>query len=383
MHFVDLHAQQQRIAEELRRRIDVVLAHGQYIMGPEVAEFEAELTRFSGAGHCVSCASGTDALHLILLALEIGPGDAVLTSPFTFMATAEVIGLVGATPVFIDVEPDTYNLDARALAEVLGDMAAGRPPSPGTPAGLRPAAILPVDLYGLPANYPRIQAVADEYGVPVIADAAQSFGAEIDGRRVGTHALATATSFFPAKPLGCYGDGGAILTDDGALAEVLRSLRVHGRGDHKYHTVRLGMNSRLDTLQAGILLAKLEIFADELEARQKVADTYTRALSGLVQVPAVPASMRSAWAQYAAMVPNRDGLRREMSARGIPTMDYYPIPLHRQPVLEDLGYAEGSLAVAEDLSQRALCLPMHPYLSEADQTRVIEGMTTAIAEGAR
>jgi UDP-2-acetamido-2-deoxy-ribo-hexuluronate aminotransferase len=382
MHFVDLHAQQKRISPELRRRIDAVLAHGQYIMGPEVGEFETALSEFAGAGQCVSCASGTDALQMILLAMGIGPGDAVLTSPFTFMATAEVVGLVGATPVFVDVEPDSYNLDPDALEATLEKMAAGESPSPGTPAGLRPRAVMPVDLYGLPADYGRIHRIAAEHDLSVIADGAQSFGGEIDGVRAGRLTHVTATSFFPAKPLGCYGDGGAILTDDEELADVLRSLRVHGRGDHKYHTVRLGLNSRLDTMQAAILLAKLEVFADELAARQKVARRYDELLRDVVTTPVVPRGFRSAWAQYAVMVDERDAVRKALAAQQIPSMDYYPIPLHRQPVLDHLGYAAHSLPVAERLAKQVLCLPMHPYLSEKDQSRVAEALGDAVTERA-
>lgn len=380
MEFVDLHAQQQRISADLRRRVDGVLAHGRYIMGPEVAELEGKLAEFAGAKHCVSCANGTDALYMSLLALGIGPGDAVLTAPFTFMATAEVIGLVGATPVFVDVEPDSYDLDPEALESTLADMAAGRSPSLGTPAGLTPRAVIPVDLYGLPADYARIEAIACRHGLSVIADAAQSFGGEFDGRPVGTLGRVTATSFFPAKPLGCYGDGGALLTDDEELAHVLASLRVHGRGDHKYHTVRLGLNSRLDTMQAAVLLAKLEVFADEIDRRQVAAARYDERLGELVRTPTIPAGRRSAWAQYAIMVEQRDAIAEALKAQGIPSAVYYPIPLHRQPVLDHLGYAEGSLPVSERLAREVLCLPMHPYLTEADHDRVAEALGAALTE---
>lgn len=382
MHFVDLDAQQQRISNELRRRIDAVLAHGRYIMGPEVAELEDRLAGFAGTGHCVSCASGTDALHMILLALGIGPGDAVLTSPLTFMATAEVVGLVGATPVFVDVDPESYTLDPDALESTLREMAAGRSPGAGTPKGLRPRAVIPVDLYGMPADYQRINAIAREHEITVIADAAQSFGGEQDGRRVGGLARVTATSFFPAKPLGCYGDGGAILTDDEEMADVVRSLRVHGRGEHKYHTVRLGMNSRLDTMQAAVLLAKLEVFEDELARRQEVAARYDALLGDLARTPAVPDDRISAWAQYALMVEGRDGIQKLLGERDVPTQVYYPIPLHLQPVLAHLAYPEGSLPMSERLAREVLCLPMHPYLGPDDQERVTEALGAAVAEGA-
>jgi len=382
MEFIDLAAQQQRIAPDLRARVDAVLAHGNYIMGAEVAELEDRLASFAGARHCIACASGTDALLLALLAHGIGPGDAVLTTPFTFMATAEVIGLVGATPVFVDVDPATYNLDPGALAATLDDLAAGRRPAPGLPAGLRPRAVIPVDLYGLPADYGRIKALAAAHGLLVLEDAAQSFGATLGGIRAGALAPVAATSFFPAKPLGCYGDGGAVFTDDAGLAEVVRSLRVHGRGEHKYHIVRLGLNSRLDTLQAAILLAKLAVFEDELAARQAVAARYTALLGDAVATPRIPAGATSAWAQYAVLVPGRDQVAAALQAAGVPTAIYYPIPLHRQPVCHHLGYGEGSLPVSERLAREVLCLPMHPYLGEADQDRVAAALRDAVEEKA-
>jgi UDP-2-acetamido-2-deoxy-ribo-hexuluronate aminotransferase len=380
MEFIDLAAQQQRLAPEIDRRLHAVLAHGRFIMGPEVAELEARLAAWAGVAHCISCASGTDALYLSLLAHGIGPGDAVFTTPFTFFATAEVIALVGATPVFVDVDPATYNLDPAALEHAGGELAAGRPPAPGSPAGLRARAVIPVDIYGLPADYRRINAVAADHGLVVIEDAAQSFGGELDGVPVGALARLTATSFFPSKPLGCYGDGGALLTDDAELAAILRSLRVHGKGAHKYDNVRLGVNSRLDTVQAAILLAKLTIFAEELRARRQVADRYSRLLAELVQVPHVPADRRSAWAQYAVMLSRRDEVAAGLERRGVPTAVYYPTPLHLQPALAHLGYAPGSLPVSEDLARRVLCLPMHPYLTEAQQDLVVTALAQVIRE---
>jgi dTDP-4-amino-4,6-dideoxygalactose transaminase len=297
------------------------------------------------------------------------------------MATAEVIGLVGATPVVVDVDQESYTLDPAALERVLEQMAAGNAVAAGIPAGLTPRVIIPVDLYGLPADYQRINALAAAHGLTVIADAAQSFGGEQAGARVGQLAPITATSFFPAKPLGCYGDGGALFTDDAEMAEAWQSLRVHGRGDHKYHSVRFGMNSRLDTLQAAVLLAKLEVFEAELQQRQDVARRYDSLLSGLASVPRVPTGRMSAWAQYALMLPRRDEVREALGRRGIPSAVYYPIPLHLQPVLATLGYEKGSLPVSERLADEVLCVPIHPYLTDSDCSRVAEAIGQAIAEG--
>ncbi len=383
MEFVDLAAQRRRLGAELDQRVQGVLAHGRYIMGPEVTDLEGRLAAFAGVPHCVTCASGTDALFMALLALGLGPGDAVFTTPFTFFATAEVIALAGATPVFVDVDPRTYNLDPAALDQAVADLLAGRPATPGTPAGLRPRAVLPVDLYGLPADYDRINAVAARHAMAVIEDAAQSFGGERGGRRAGALAPLAATSFFPAKPLGCYGDGGALFTTDAELAGVLRSLRVHGQGAHKYDNVRVGLNSRLDTLQAAILLAKLTIFADEQERRQAVADAYTRRLGDQVQTPHIPAGSRSAWAQYAVMISRRDAVAAAMGRRGVPTMVYYPTPLHLQPAMAHLGYVRGMLPVSEDLADRVLCLPMHPYLTEAQQDEVVTAIIDVCREVGR
>jgi UDP-2-acetamido-2-deoxy-ribo-hexuluronate aminotransferase len=380
MEFVDLAAQQRRIAPDLDARLRRVLAHGQYIMGPEVGELEERLAAYAGAAHCIACANGTDALLIGLLAHGIGPGDAVFTSPFTFMATAEVVVLAGATPVFVDVDPVTYNLDAALLETAVAEVSAGRLP-PGAGGGaLRPRAVIPVDLYGLPADYRAIGAVAARHDLVVIEDGAQSFGGEQDGVKTGALAPLATTSFFPAKPLGCYGDGGAVFARDAGLAEVLRSLTLHGRGGHKYHNVRVGMNSRLDTLQAAILLAKLEVFPDELELRQMVADRYTELLAGLVQVPRVPPDRRSAWAQYAVMLERRDEVAGALRRAGVPTAVYYPVPLHLQPVLSDLGYGPGALPVAEELSARVLCLPMHPYLEVEQQRRVAAELERALQE---
>ena len=315
IRFIDLETQQARIKDRLDAAIGRVLAHGQYIMGPEVADLEARLSAFCGAPHAVACASGTDALALALMALGVRPAEAILIPAFTFAATAEVVPLLGAVPVFVDVNADTFNLDPASLEA--GIHAARR-------AGLRAVGVVAVDLFGQPADYDAIWEVAEAHGLWVIADAAQSFGADWRGRKVGTLAELTTTSFFPAKPLGCYGDGGAVFTDDPELAAVLRSLRVHGQGEDKYDNVRIGINRRLDTLQAAILLAKLEIFADEILARQRAAARYDTLLGGLVATPILRADVSSTWAQYTIRSSNRDALRKQLAAAGILTAVYYP-----------------------------------------------------------
>jgi dTDP-4-amino-4,6-dideoxygalactose transaminase len=361
IRFIDLESQQARIRDRLDAAIARVLAHGQYIMGPEVAELEASLSAFCGAPHTVACASGTDALALALMALGVRPGEAILIPTFTFAATAEVAPLLGAVPVFVDVDAETFNLDPACLQA--GIDAARR-------AGLRPAGVIAVDLFGQPADYDAIKEVAEAHGLWVIADAAQSFGADWRGRKVGTLARLTTTSFFPAKPLGCYGDGGAVFTDDPELAAVLRSLRVHGQGEDKYDNVRIGINGRLDTLQAAILLAKLEIFADEILARQRAAARYDGLLGDLVATPTLRGGASSTWAQYTVRSPDRDALRKQLAAGGIPTAVYYPRPLHRQTAYRDFPVAEGGCPVAERLAAEVLSLPMHPYLDALTQETV-------------
>jgi len=354
--FIDLKKQFSLLEKDIRAAIDGVLAHGQFIMGPEIGRLEEELARFAGSGHAVACASGTDALLLPLMAWGLGPGDAVFTSPFTFIATAEVISLLGATPVFVDIDPKTYNIDPKQLRAAVEKTAReGR---------LRPKAIIPVDLFGLPADYEPIMALAEEKGLLVLEDAAQSFGALYRGRRAGALGHVGATSFFPAKPLGCYGDGGAVLTDDDHLAGLMRSIRVHGQGSHKYENVRLGLNARLDTLQAAILLAKLAAFPDELEQRQRVAARYTQGLNGRVQTPYVPEGLTSAWAQYSVLTDRREEVQAALKAAGIPTAVYYPLPLHLQGAFADCGYAQGDFPVAEATARRIFSLPMHPYLED-------------------
>ena len=377
MNFIDLAAQQRRISKELNANIARVLAHGQYINGPEVRELESALAAYVGTKHAVGCASGTDALLMALMALDIGPGDAVLTSPFTFFATAEVISLVGATPVFVDIDPATFNIDPAKLDQAVRAVEKGDSslhPLPVTAGGtLRARAVIPVDLFGLPADYDAIEAIAARHRFPVIEDAAQSFGSECNGRKCCSFGRIACTSFFPAKPLGCYGDGGMCFTEDDRVAERLRSIRVHGQGSDKYENIRIGINGRLDTLQAAILLAKFAIFPEELELRQEVARRYNELLADRVKTPEVPNGYRSAWAQYSILV--RDGALRtsriaKLKEAGIPTAIYYPKPLHLQTAFAGLGYQEGDFPVSEDCARRIFSLPMHPYLAAGEQRRI-------------
>jgi UDP-2-acetamido-2-deoxy-ribo-hexuluronate aminotransferase len=357
---------QQAILPDLMERIQRVLSHGQYILGPEVGELEAKLAAYVGVKHAISCSSGTDALLMPLMAYGVGPGDAVFTTPFTFIATAEVIQLLGATPVFVDIDPRTFNLIPEALEEAV----AGLGKNPRT-ARLKPKGIIPVDLFGQPADYDRINAIARRYRLFVLEDAAQSFGATYKGKRTGSLAEVAATSFFPAKPLGGYGDGGAIFTDNDDLAGIMRSIRVHGQGTNKNDHVRLGINGRLDTLQAAILLAKLEVFEGEIVARQEVAGRYGAALSKVVQVPYVAPECTSVWAQYSILSGQRETLQPKLAAQGIPTAVYYPLPLHLQGAFAHLGYHPGDFPISEHTAQQVFSLPMHPYLSETDQERIV------------
>ena len=369
MQFIDLKAQYAALREALDRRIAAVLEHGGYIMGPEVKELETRLAEYCGVKHSVGCANGTDALVLSLRALGIGPGDAVFTTPFTFFATAEAIVLTGAVPVFADIDTRTFNLDPAAL-----EAAIDRTDQEGR---LRPRAVMTVDLFGLPANYEAIEALCDRRGLALVEDAAQGFGGEFRGRRAGAFGTVATTSFFPAKPLGCYGDGGAIFTDDGDLADLLRSLRVHGKGEDKYDNVRIGTNSRLDTIQAAILLEKLAAFPEEMERRQQVAERYRCDLPNWLTGPYVPPDHVSSWAQYSVLAPDsadRARIMAELAGSGIPTMIYYARPLHLQTALADLGYGEGDFPVAEDVSSRIFSLPMSPYLTVADQERVLAAL---------
>jgi dTDP-4-amino-4,6-dideoxygalactose transaminase len=366
--FIDLGAQRQRMGKALDEAVLRVVNHGKYIMGPEVAELEKQLARFAGAEFCVSCANGTDALGLVLMAKEVGPGDAVFVPAFTFVATAEVVAWVGATPVFVDVQADTFNLDPASLDRAI-TWARGE--------GLRPRAVIPVDLFGQPADYRQIIPIAERAGMFVLADAAQSFGATLDNRRVGSFGAATSTSFFPAKPLGCYGDGGAVLTDDPELAKIMRSLRVHGQGSDKYDNVRIGMNGRLDTIQAAILLQKLAIFDSEIEARHSVAERYNAALRDKVRVQGLLPESTSVWAQYTIVVEDRDRIAAACKAAGIPTAVYYPIPLPQQTGYKHFP-APGGVPVSEELSRHVISLPMHPYLTAAMQDRIVAVVRSAI-----
>lgn len=369
--FIDLQAQRRRLMPQLDEAIARVLEHGKFVMGPEVAELERQLEDFTGARHCVTCSSGTDALVLSLVALGIGSGDGVLVPTFTFAATAEAVALVGATPIFVDSDPDTYNMDPAGLAPAVQE---------GRRQGLVPRAVVPVDLFGLPADYAAIDSAAQEHGLTVVADAAQSFGAQANGRSVGTLATVTTTSFFPAKPLGCYGDGGAVFTDDDEAAAMLRSLRVHGQGRDKYENVRVGLNARLDTLQAAVLLVKLGVYPLELVMRERVATRYSKLLGDLVEVPQPLDGEGSAWAQYTIRLDDRDRVAAVLKEWGIPTAIYYPVPLHRQPAYQKAPRAAPQLPVAEELAATVLSLPMHPYLDEDQQDRVVDALREALAQ---
>ena len=377
MEFVDLKKQYERIKPRIHDRINEVLRHGKFIMGPEVGELENQLASFVGCKFCVSCANGTDALLLSLMAHDIGPGDAVFTTPFTFIATAEVISLLGATPVFVDIDPDTFNIDPGKLQEAIESAKQGTGRNVGAARKLSPKGIITVDLFGLSADYDPINRIAKEHGLFVLEDAAQSLGGTYKGKKLGNVADIAATSFFPAKPLGCYGDGGAIFTNDEAMASYLRSLREHGKGSHKYDNVRIGINGRLDTLQAAILLPKLEIFDSEIKERQEVAARYSTALKDIVKVPHVPDGLLSAWAQYAIVTDKRDSYLDKLKGLGIPTAVYYPRPLHLQTAFSHLGYRQGDFPVAEQTSDRIFSLPMYPYLDPSDQNTIIEAVKKA------
>jgi UDP-2-acetamido-2-deoxy-ribo-hexuluronate aminotransferase len=371
MDFIDLHAQQRVILPSLMARIHRVLAHGQYIMGPEIKELEGRLALYVGVKHAISCSSGTDALLIPLMAFDVGPGDAIFTTPFTFIAIAEVIRLLGATPVFVDIDPRTFNIDPEALAAALAAFGKDR-----RTASLRPRGIIPVDLFGQPADYDRINALAAQHGLFVLEDAAQAFGATYKGRRTCALAEVAATSFFPAKPLGAYGDGGAIFTNNDRVADLSYSIRVHGQGIHKYDHVRIGLNGRLDTLQAAILLAKLEVFDAEIEARQKVADRYHELLRPFLRVPYVSPECTSVWAQYSVLSDGRARVQEKLGNAGIPTAIYYPKPLHLQEAFAFLGHRPGDFPVSEKTAQHIFSLPMHPYLSPEEQQRILEVLQT-------
>jgi len=384
MQFVDLAAQQKRIRNKIESNISAVLDHGKYIMGPEIKQLEERLAEYVGVKHAIGCASGTDALLMALMACQVGPGDAIFTSPFTFIATAEVISLLGATPVFVDIDPQTYNIDPVKLdlaLEAVKENDTSIYPIPHHQSVLQPKGIIPVDLFGLPADYSRIEEIAKKQDVSVIEDAAQSFGAEINGTRACAFGNIACTSFFPAKPLGCYGDGGMCFTDDDKLTEIMESIRVHGKGHHKYDNVRIGVNGRLDTLQAGILLAKFDIFPEEIVLRQQVADRYTELLRAQVDLihPALPQDFKSAWAQYSILAKDsahRTALQTKLKEAQIPTAIYYPKPLHLQSAFSYLNYKNGDFPISEDCADHIFSLPMHPYLSEEDQKKIAEVIVT-------
>lgn len=360
MEFVDLKTQYRLLKPSMDARIHAVLEHGQFILGPEVRELETALARRTGSRHCISCASGTDALLIALMALGVGPGDEVITSPFTFIATVEMIALLGAKPVFVDIDPRTYNLDPPRLAAAIT---------------ARTRAVMPVSLYGQCADMEAIQKAAGS--LPVIEDAAQSFGASYQGRPSCNLSAIGCTSFFPSKPLGAYGDGGACFTNDDALAAVMLEIRNHGQTS-RYQHVRLGVNGRLDTMQAAVLLAKLEVFEEELRLRAEIAARYNEQLAKHVQTPWIAEGNRSVYAQYTIEVNDREQVARALAQEGIPTAVHYPIPAHLQPEFRSLGHDEGSFPVAEAAARRVLSLPMHPYLTAADQDRICEAIRRTV-----
>lgn len=364
MEFIDLKTQYRKLKPAIDARMQAVLTHGQYILGPEVRELEERLAARVGAKYCIACSSGTDALLIAMMALGIGQGDEVITAPFTFFATGEMIALLGATPVFVDIEPQTWNLNAAQMEAAI------------TP---RTRAIMPVSLYGQCADMDEINAIAERHHLPVVEDAAQSFGALYKGRASGSLSTIGCTSFFPSKPLGCYGDGGACFTSDDALADAMRELRNHGQ-NRRYHHTRIGINGRMDTLQAAVLLAKLEVFDTELIARNEAAGRYAALLKGMVSTPEVQPDRTCVWAQYTIEVDDRDAVARAMAEQGIPTAVHYPEALHLQPVFAHLGLREGSFPVAERAAHRVISLPMHPYLTPPAMQEVARALKTAMAQ---
>ncbi len=362
MQFIDLKTQYNRYRREIGARMGKVLEHGNYIMGPEIAEAESALARFAGTKHCVTVASGTDSLEIALRAWGIGPDDEVITVPFTWISSAEAIGLVGATPVFVDIDPVDYNISLAGLEAAI------------TP---RTKAIMPVSLFGQMPDFDVINTIAAKHGIPVLEDAAQSFGASQKGRRSCAVSAVGSTSFFPAKPLGCYGDGGALFTDDDDLASGMRAIRTHG-GTRRHHHTLLGRNGRFDTLQAAVILAKLPHFAEEVEARSRIGARYSELLQDICETPAVRPGNIHVYAQYTIRVPDRDNLGAKLKAVGIPTAVYYPKCLHEQPVFAGLGYNWGDFPEAEKASREVISLPMHPFLSEAEQERVVNAVKTAL-----
>jgi dTDP-4-amino-4,6-dideoxygalactose transaminase len=371
MNFIDLLAQRDRLGNKIDEAVLSVVNSGRYIMGPEIEELEKQLAEFSGVKYAIANSSGTDALLLPLMAWGIGPGDAVFVPAFTFVASAEVVALTGATPIFCDVDARTYNLDLQSVIKGI---------EKANELGLKSKAIMPVDLFGLPADFDPILELAEKHSLLVLDDACQGYGGVYKGKTIGSIGDAVATSFFPAKPLGCYGDGGATFTNDSELYEKMLSIRVHGQGENRYHNVRLGLNARMDTIQAAILLQKLSIFSDELLARQKVAQNYNDAFEGLAITPVIPEGYTSAWAQYTLCIQKgeRERVTKTLGEHGIPTAVYYPIPLHKQPGYAHYPSATTNLPICEDLCDRVFSLPMHPYLDNENQQKVIDAVVSAL-----
>lgn len=362
VQFIDLKAQQSRIRAEIDTAIGAVLDHGQYIMGPEVKQFERDLQAFTGAKHALTCANGTDALTLVMMAWGVGPGDAVFVPSFTYVASAEAPAQLGATPFFVDVLEGSFNLDPASFARAIDE---------ARQKGLTPKLVIPVDLFGQPADIDAITQIAHAASIKVLVDGAQSFGASSEGRRVGTMGDATTTSFFPAKPLGCYGDGGAVFTQDDALADLINSIRLHGKGTEKYDNVRIGVNSRLDTIQAAILIEKLKIFSEELELRNQVAAIYSEGLSAHYATPQIGEGLTSAWAQYTLIVDDRPSVQARLKEAGIPSVIYYPKSLTQQSGYQDFPIVSSGVPVSDGLPSKVLSLPMHPYLSTDSQAEII------------
>ena len=370
MQFIDLKTQQARLREDIETRINKVLDHGQYILGPEGRELEETLAKYVGTKYGIGVGSGTDALMMSLMAYNIGPGDAIITTPFTFVATAEVIKLVGATTVFVDIEPDTFNIDTKKLKNTIKTIKEENV--------LNLKGIIPVDLFGQAADYDEINKIAKENNLFVLQDACQSFGGEYKGDKTCSNADIAATSFFPAKPLGCYGDGGMIFTDSDELHEKLLSIRVHGQGINKYENVRVGINGRMDTIQATILLSKFSIFEDEIKKRQKIATRYSEKLKDFVSIPYIKDHNLSAWAQYSVLHKESEKIIKHLQSKKLPVAVYYPIPLHLQKMFADLGHKKGDFPVSEKIAGEIFSLPMHPYLTNEDQDIIIEAIKEAL-----
>lgn len=369
MQFIDLKTQYKKIQDSVNRRMDAVLEHGNYILGPEVQELEQKLAEYCGTKYCLSCASGTDALLLSLMAMGIGPKNAVFTTPFTFIATAEVIAILGATPVFVDINPKTYNIDPEKLDSAIKDVINEKK--------LKPGCIIPVDIFGLPADYDSINKIANKYKIQVIEDAAQSFGGVYKGKKTCNLADMAATSFFPSKPLGCYGDGGAVFTNNKYLADRVSSLRIHGKGVDKYNNIQIGINSRLDTLQAAILLAKLEVFEEELINRKKIANFYSENLKN-ISIPITKGNIKSSWALYSVLSDDRKKIIQTLKTKGIPTAIYYPKPLHLLKAFSFLHHKQGDFKISESVSQKIFSLPMHPYLKNKDLISIVSSINSIV-----